>query len=115
MRGLRYVYRSVSDLACSPRSSRRRNIALLLEVVVLQTLVWINTIVVGLVMVTNAALMLISPSAWFRLPDCIRAQGFWFEAKWARGGKPTQVRLTGAFLLALVVLAACGFFLSPKS
>jgi len=32
-------------------------------------------------------------------------QGLWFEAKWA-SGSPVQIRLTGVFLLAVMVALA---------
>jgi hypothetical protein len=62
------------------------------------------TAIVGLMMVINAIFMLVSPKAWSSLPGWIRAQGFWFEAKCARGGGSIEARLTGALLLGVVGL-----------
>ena len=69
------------------------------------TFVRINAVLVGLVMIFNGMLMLVSPRAWARLPNWIRVHGFWFEAKWASGSS-VQIRLTGAFLLALIIVLA---------
>ncbi len=54
-------------------------------------------------MAVNAIVMLVSPKAWSKLPNWIRAQGFWFEAKCASGGGSIEARVTGAILLALVI------------
>jgi hypothetical protein len=67
------------------------------------TLVRIYCAFVGVVVIANATVMLVSPHGWFRLPDWFRLHGFWFEGKWAHAS-PVQVRLTGAFVLALVTL-----------
>ncbi|MFZ0136177.1 MAG: hypothetical protein WAK89_03910 [Candidatus Sulfotelmatobacter sp.] len=48
----------------------------------------------------NAARMLVSPRAWFRLPKWIRVQGFGFGAK--AEGSGVQLRMTGALILAFI-------------
>jgi hypothetical protein len=51
----------------------------------------------------NALFMLISPRAWFRLPDWIRAQGSLTEKKFGSGWGAIQVRITGALGLGVIV------------
>jgi hypothetical protein len=69
----------------------------------LQILGWFMVAFVGVHLVVNALFMLVSPRAWFQLPNWIRTPGFWFEAKCASGGAAIQARLTGAVLLVLIV------------
>ena len=57
---------------------------------------------VGLVVTINAAFMLFSPRAWFRLPGWLKRQGSLTEAKYASGWRAIQLRLTGAVVLAVV-------------
>ena len=66
----------------------------------LQVVGWCIASVVGVIMLINAFFMLISPSAWFRLPGWIRAQGSLAEEKYASGRGALGVRLTGAVILA---------------
>jgi len=42
-------------------------------------------VIVGLVIMINAAFMLASPRSWFRLPAWLRAQGSLTENKYASG------------------------------
>jgi hypothetical protein len=57
--------------------------------------------VVGLVLTINALYMLISPRAWFRLPEFLRLNGSLTE-KYAKGLGADQVRLLGAIFLAVI-------------
>jgi uncharacterized membrane protein len=59
-------------------------------------------IVVGIVMTINAAFMLASPNAWFRLPGWLKAQGSLIENKYVSGWGAIQIRLTGAVVLAAI-------------
>jgi hypothetical protein len=77
------------------------------------TLIRINSAFVGMVLIVNAIVMIVSPRGLFRLPDWLRLQEFWFEARWA-GGRPSQVRVTGAFLLAVVILALYGLLVTGR-
>jgi len=68
----------------------------------LRAVVLCTAVVVGLVMAVNAAFMLASPHAWFRLPGWLRAQGSLIEDKYRSGWGAIQVRLTGAVVLAAI-------------
>ena len=59
-------------------------------------------IIVEVVMTINAAFMLASPHAWFRLPGWLKAQGSLIENKHVSGWGAIQVRLTGALVLAAI-------------
>jgi hypothetical protein len=61
---------------------------------------WIAALVLGVVLAVNAAFMLFSPRAWFRLPGWIRAQGSLTESKYATGWGAVELRLGGAAFLA---------------
>ena len=64
---------------------------------VMQIVIWCWCIFIGLIMVINAVVMLVSPRAWLRLPGWLRAQG-----KFATGWGGLHVRLTGALILASI-------------
>ena len=59
-------------------------------------------IITGIVVTINAAFMLASPRAWFRLPRWLRAQGSLIESEYSAGWGAIQIRLTGALILAAV-------------
>jgi len=63
-------------------------------------LAWFMVAVAAVQTALNALFMLISPRAWFRLPTWIRVQGFRFGAK--DEGSGTQLRVTGALILAFI-------------
>jgi hypothetical protein len=67
-----------------------------------QIIGWCCVILVGLILTINAAFMLVSPRAWFRLPDWLRAQGTLTEDRYATGWGAIQLRLTGAGMLAAI-------------
>ena len=59
-------------------------------------------LVAGVVIaLVNAAYMLLSPRAWFRLPRLMRLNGSLTEERYSRGWGAVQVRLLGAILLAV--------------
>ena len=51
----------------------------------------------------NSAYMLISPTAWFRLPPWLRARGSLTEEKYSGGWGAINVRVAGALGLAITV------------
>lgn len=59
-------------------------------------------VVVAVVMVINASFMLVSPSAWFRLPSWLRAQGTMREDRYGSGWGALQVRAGGALVLVAI-------------
>lgn len=64
---------------------------------------WIILGVVVALIAINASVMLISPRAWFRLPNWLRAQGTLTEEKYGSGWGAMQLRLGGAVILMLIV------------
>jgi hypothetical protein len=77
-------------------------------------MLWAGRFLVAVVLVimsVNAIVMLVSPRAWSKLPNWIRAHGFWFEAKCASGEGTIEARVAGAILLALLVLLLYPAFL----
>jgi hypothetical protein len=67
--------------------------------------------IVGLLMTINAAFMLASPRAWFRLPVWLRAQGALTEDRYSSGWGAVQIRLTGAVILAALAWVIYDMFL----
>jgi len=65
---------------------------------------WVLVAIVAVIMAVNAIVMLVSPRAWSKLPNWIRAQGFWFEARCADGGGSIEARVTATILLAILLL-----------
>jgi len=63
---------------------------------------WGIAAVVAGVLFVNAAFMLASPKAWFRLPGWLRAQGSLNERTYANGWAAIQLRLAGALILAVI-------------
>jgi hypothetical protein len=63
---------------------------------------WCCVGLVAVVMSVNATYMLVSPRAWFRLPEWIGARGTMTEAKYGTGFGAVQVRLAGAVLLGVL-------------
>jgi hypothetical protein len=64
---------------------------------------WILLFVLGAILTINAAVMLVSPRTWFKLPTWIRAQGTISERKNSRGFGALELRLLGALMLAAIV------------
>ena len=63
---------------------------------------WVMLFVLGVILTINAAVMLVSPRAWFKLPTWIRAQGTLSERKNSRGFGAFELRLLGALMLAAI-------------
>jgi len=69
-----------------------------------QILGWAMGAVLGVGLLVNALFMLISPRAWFRLPDWFPTRSSSMtEEKYGSGWGAVQVRLTGALLLAVIL------------
>ncbi len=68
----------------------------------------------ALLLATNAAFMLASPRAWFRLPGWLKAQGSLTEEKYSRGWGAIQIRLTGAAVLAVMAWVLYDSLLRPR-
>lgn len=64
---------------------------------------WIMLFVLGAILAINAAVMLVSPRTWFKLPTWIRAQGTISERKNSHGFGALELRLLGALMLAAIV------------
>lgn len=60
-------------------------------------------IVVVVAVVSNGALMLVSPRLWFRAPRWVRLSGSLSEAKYSSGWGAIQIRLLGACFLAIMI------------
>lgn len=70
-----------------------------------QIIGWCCAILVALILTINAAFMLVSPRAWFRLPWWLgaqAAQGRFTKKRHSTGGGAVDVRLTGALMLAAI-------------
>jgi len=67
---------------------------------------------VGIYLLVNGIFMLVSPSAWFRLPYWLSAIGSLRQEKHASGWGAVKVRMGGAsMLVALAWMAYSVFFL----
>jgi uncharacterized membrane protein len=72
-------------------------------VAILSIMLWCIVAVVVVHMVINAAFLLASPRAWFRLPGWLRVQGPLTKQKHASGWGGLLARLAGALMLAAIV------------
>jgi hypothetical protein len=63
---------------------------------------WAVVVLLGALAVVNAAFMLVSPKAWFRLPGWILLKGTLTEWKYGRGLGAIEVRITGALMLGTI-------------
>ena len=80
-------------------------------VLVLSIVGWSIVALVALHLAINAAYMLASPRAWFRLPSWLRAEIPLSEQKYTSGLGSILVRLAGAALLAVVSWVLYGSFI----
>ena len=71
---------------------------------------WIMFAILMPYMIVNAAFMLISPRAWFRLPGWLRAQGGLTKRRFAHGVGALQVPITKGLMLAAFGWVAYHFF-----
>ncbi len=60
-------------------------------------------VVVGLLLLINAAYMLISPKKWFELPSFIRATGTLTKQRYSEGFGAVEVRITGLIMMGIVL------------
>ena len=63
---------------------------------------WVVVAIVGAVVAWNAAFMAISPTAWFRLPGWMRANGALSRDKYSHGWGAIQLRLAGVAMLGVI-------------
>lgn len=63
---------------------------------------WSVVVLVVTVLVINAAVMLVSPRAWFRLAGWLRAQGTLPEKQYGAGWGALQLRIGGGVVLATI-------------
>jgi hypothetical protein len=68
----------------------------------MQIIVRVIAIIVAVIMSINAIFMLISPRAWFQLPNWLRAQGVLTQDKYGTGLRALQIRVIGGIILFLV-------------
>jgi hypothetical protein len=66
-----------------------------LRVPMLHFLGWVGIAVVVVVIAVNAAFMLISPRAWFRLPEWFPGRGSMTEHKYGSGWGAVETRIAG--------------------
>jgi hypothetical protein len=64
----------------------------------------------GILMFINAAFMLVSPQAWFRLPSWMRFQGTLTKEKYGSGGRAVEIQILGAVMTAVLVWIVYAFF-----
>ena len=63
---------------------------------------WVIALLTILIVAVNAAFMLTSPKAWFKLPGWILAKGGLTEGKYSTGWGALQVRILGAIILGVI-------------
>jgi hypothetical protein len=57
-------------------------------------------VMVGLMVLINASVMVVSPKAWFRLPSWLAGRGNLSERKYATGRGAVQLQILGGLMLA---------------
>lgn len=72
-----------------------------------QVVGWCCGILFVSVVSINAAYMLVSPQAWYRLPSWLRLNGSLTEDRYSTGWGAIQIRLTGAMILAAIAWVIC--------
>jgi hypothetical protein len=70
--------------------------------------------VVTIVIAVNAAFMLISPSAWFRLPPWLRATGTMREENYRSALAEIGIRLGGMAMLGTILWCAYDFWFAKR-
>jgi len=69
---------------------------------------------VVVVIAVNAAFMLISPRAWFRLPEWFPGRGSMTEHKYGNGWGAVETRIAGGMILAVILWALYDALLRPR-
>jgi hypothetical protein len=64
-------------------------------------------------MLVNSVYMLVSPTAWFALPKCVRLQGVLTFDRYGKGWGALQVRILGAIITLTIVWIGIRLFASP--
>lgn len=75
---------------------------------------WLVIGVIGVGLVVNGLFMLLSPRAWFRLPDWISFRGSLTEKLYGSGWGAIQVRLLGAIFVGVVAWVLYDSLLRPR-
>ena len=68
----------------------------------------------GVLIGINGLYMLLSPSAWFRLPNWLAARGSLTKERYAQGRGAIEVRITGAVMVAAIGWILYDMFASGK-
>ena len=80
----------------------------------LHLLGWVGIAVIVVVIAVNAAFMLISPRAWFRLPEWFPGRGSMTEHKYGNGWGAVETRIAGGVMLAVILWALYDALLRPR-
>jgi hypothetical protein len=81
----------------------------------LQILGWFMVAVLGVGLLVNALFMLLSPQAWFRLPDWFPARSSAMtEVRYGRRWGTIETRLAGAAMVAFIVWVLYDIFLGRR-
>lgn len=80
----------------------------------LHLLGWVGIAVIFVVSVVNAAFMLISPRAWFRLPAWFPGRGAMTEHKYGTGSGAIETRIAGGMMLAAILWVLYDVLLRPR-
>ena len=75
---------------------------------------WLAIAVIGVGFVVNGLFMLLSPRAWFRLPDWISGRGSLTEKRYGSGWGAIQVRLLGAIFVGVVFWVLYDALMRPR-
>jgi hypothetical protein len=71
---------------------------------------WSAIAYVFVMFVVNGSVMLVSPKAWFRMPNWICVRGSMIEARYGSGRGAIQVRTLGAVMVAVPIWITCDYF-----
>ncbi len=80
----------------------------------LHLLGWVGIAVIVVVIAVNAAFMLISPRAWFRLPEWFPGRGSMTEHKYGSGWGAVETRIAGGMMLTAILWVLYDALLIPR-
>jgi hypothetical protein len=75
---------------------------------------WCGLAVLIMVAAVNAAFMLVSPKAWFRLPSWLLLNGSLTAREYGSGPPAFGIRITGGMLLAGILWVLYDSLLRPR-